>query len=204
VVEQQQEQETRAARTPAESRARYFAAHIDFMNLLSFREQERFAEWDILREIGEEYEPLNESRLRIIDIQRRVAITPRLDRIILETMAKLREEVSNLRQKVDELTEIVRDTSRIYNATIHELGDSRFELTTPLQIVLEEDEEETVARIPELNLYASGDTDNEAINELKQEVIKLYEELESSDKKLGPLPKSWLLTLRKLIVKKNG
>jgi len=200
----EQQQEIRPAKAVAELLARRFTSNIDLLNILSPKEQERLAEHDILLEIGEEYEPLDESRLRIIDIQRGVSRTPRFDRMILETVAKLREEVSDLRQKVDELTEIVRDTARIYNATIHELGDSRFELAVPLQIVLEEDQEETVARIPELNLYASGDTDNEAIDELKQEVIKLYEELESSDKKLGPLPKSWFLTLRKLIVKKNG
>lgn len=199
-----QEQEIRPAKTLVELQATHLASNIDLTNLLSPREQERLAELDILQEIGEEYEPLDESRLRIIDIQQRVARTPRLDRMILETVAKLREEVSELRQSVDELTEIVRDTAKIYSATIHELGDSRFELAMPLQIVLEEDQEETVARIPELNLYASADTDSEAVNELKQEVIRLYEELETSDKKLGPLPESWLQTLRKLIVKKNG
>ena len=129
---------------------------------------------------------------------------PRWDRAIYESMAELNEKVSDLQRQVGELTDAVQETAKIYNATIYELGNSQYELTMPLQIVLEEDQEETVARIPELNLYASADTDSEAINELKQEVIKLYGDLESSDRELGPLPQSWLQTLRKLIVKKSG
>jgi len=174
------------------------------VELMSTQERERLADSDIFRELLGEYEPLDESRFRIIDIQRSVARVPRLDRLILETVAKLREEISELRGKVDELTELERNTAKIYNATIHELGDIQYELTMPIQVVIEEDEEETVARIPELNLYASADTDSEAINELKQEVIDLYKELESSDRRLGLLPRSWLQTLRKLIVKNNG
>jgi hypothetical protein len=199
-----QQQEIRPAKTLAELLARHFTADIDFINILSPEERERLAEQDILLEIGKDYEPLDESRLRIIEIQRGVSRTPRLDRMILEAVAKLRKEVSELRQKVDELTEIVRDTGRIYNTTIYDLGDNKYELSTPLQIVLEEGDEETVARIPELNLYASADTDSEAIQELKQEIIQLYDDLLGSERKLGPLPASWLQTLRNLVVKKNG
>ena len=177
---------------------------VDIAGIMSPEEQERLAGRDILIEVGEEYEPLGEYRLRIVDIQRRVARVPRWDRAIYESLADLKEQVSNLQKQVAELTEAVEDTVKISNATIYELGDGQYELTTPMQIVLEEDQEETVARIPELNLYASADTDSEAINELKQEIINLYEDLQSSDRKLGPLPESWLQTLRKLIVKKNG
>ena len=200
----EQEQETRSAKTLAELLARHFTSNIDFINLLSPQEQERLAEQDILLDIGEEYEPLDESRLRIIDIQRHVARIPRWDRTILETLAELRTRVSDLQRKLDELTEAMADAGRVYNTTIYDLADTKYELSTPLQIVLEEDEEETVARIPELNLYASADTDSEAIKELKQEIIQLYDDLHSSHRKLGPLPESWLQTLRKLIVKKNG
>ena len=177
---------------------------VDIMDIMSPKERERLVERDIFIEAGEEYEPVDEARLRIIDMQRRVARVPRWDREIYESMAELKGKVSDLQRQVCELMDAVQETAKIYNATIYELGNSQYELTVPLQIVLEEDQEETVARIPELNLYASADTDSEAINELKQEVIKLYEDLESSARKLGPLPQSWLETLRKLIVKKNG
>lgn len=209
VAVSQQHQETTPKKSPVDFLARYLSSDIDFVDIMSSKERERLVERDIFIEAGEEYEPLDEARLRIVDIQlvdiqRRVSRFPRWERIVLKSLTDLKEQVSNLQKQVEELTEAVENTVKISNATIYELGDSQYELTTPMQIVLEEDQEETVARIPELNLYASADTDNEAINELKQEIINLYEDLQSSDRKLGPLPESWLQTLRKLIVKKNG
>jgi len=199
----QQHPETTPKKSPVDFLTGYLSSDIDFVDIMSSKDRERLAQRDILREAGEEYVPLDESTLRIIEIQRRVTRIPRWDRAIYESLADLKEKVSDLQRQVGELTEAVQETAKIYNATIYELGNSEYELTMPLQIVLEEDQEETVARIPELNLYASADTDSEAINELKQEVIKLYEDLETSDRTLGPLPESWLETLRKLIVRKN-
>jgi len=200
----QQHPETTPKKSPVDFLTGYLSSNIDFVDIMSSKDRERLAQRDIFRESGEEYVPLDEATLRIIEIQRRVTRIPRWDRAIYESLADLKEQVSNLQKQVEELTEAVEDTVKISNATIYELGDGQYELTTPMQIVLEEDQEETVARIPELNLYASADTDSEAINELKQEIINLYEDLQSSDRKLGPLPESWLQTLRKLIVKKNG
>lgn len=199
----ERDQEMKTTKSLSEQRPKNFPVGIDSREFLSPKELDRAAEFDIQQAVGEEYEPLEEYRLRIVDIQRRVARVPRWDRAIYESLADLKEQVSNLQKQVEELTEAVKDAVKISNATIYELGDSQYELTTPMQIVLEEDQEETVARIPELNLYASADTDSEAINELKQEVLKLYEDLVTSDRVLGPLPKSWLETLRKLIVKKK-
>lgn len=200
----QQHPETTPKKSPIDFLTAYLSSDIDFVDIMSSKERERLAQMDIFREAGEEYVPLDESTLRIIEIQRRVTRIPRWDRAIYESLADLKEKVSDLQRQIGELTEAVQETAKTYNATIYELGNSEYDLTIPLQIVLDEDQEETVARIPELNLYASADTDSEAINELKQEVINLYEDLESSDRKLGPLPQSWLQTLRKLIVKKNG
>jgi hypothetical protein len=165
-------------------------------------EQEDLPLWRAGKESVEQYQPLDEARIRFIDIKSHVSRFPRIEQTVLENLEKLRQEVADLRRQVVDLTEFIEKTTKIYNAFIYELGDEQYQLTMPLQIVLEEDEEETVARIPELNLYASEDTGSEAINELKHEVIRLFEELNSSKTKLGPLPASWFITLRKLIVKK--
>lgn len=199
-----EEQERKHVGTLFEAWARSFATETDFRELLSSKEREQLAEWDIRRELAEEYEPLDESFLRVIDIQRGIARVPRLDRLILQSVAELKEKVSDLERQLSEITEVLEETPKTYNATIYELGNSQYELTMPIQIVLEEHQDEVVARIPEFNLYASADTDSEAINELKQEVIELYEDLQTSDRVLGPLPKSWLETLIKLMAKKNG
>jgi hypothetical protein len=120
----------------------------------------------------------------------------------VSAVEKINEIVINIQERPNELSENFRDMGKLYTSTIYELGIAEHELTSPIQIVLEEYQKETVARLPELNLYASADTDTEAIIGLKQEIVKLYEDLESSNRRLGPLPESWLRTLRKLIVKK--
>jgi hypothetical protein len=183
---------------------KYLAADTEITEDLSADAREKQAGLDILLDLVGQYEPLDETHLRVIEIQQKVGRFPRWDRAIYENLAELRESVSELQKQVNELKEMIHERAKICSATMYELGDSQYELTIPIQIVLEEDEVETVARIPELNIYASADTDTEAINFLKQEVIRLYEELESSDGKLGPLPRSWRATLRRLIVKKHG
>ncbi len=119
-----------------------------------------------------------------------------------EATAKAAKNVAE--KAANRANEILENESRIYNATIHELNNPKYSVIIPIQIVIVESEDEIVARIPELNLYATGDTDTEAILGLKQEIIELYEELNSTDNKLGPLPQSWLNTLNKLIVITDG
>ena len=197
--------ETKTNESPVGLFAPKISRNVGYTNFFTTDECERIAQKDILREIiGEPFAPLDDAHIRVIDIQRSVARAPRLDRLILQIVAELKEKVSDLEKQLGEITEIIQETSKIYNATIYELGNSHYQLTIPIQIVIEENQDETVARIPELNLYASADTDSEAINDLKCEVINLYEDLISSDIILGPLPKSWLETLKKLIVKRNG
>jgi vacuolar-type H+-ATPase subunit I/STV1 len=184
--------------------SKYLAADTDLAEDLPANTREKQAGLDILLDLVGQYEPLDETHLRVIEIKRQVGRFARWDRAIYENLKELRESVSELQKQITELREMVQEREEIYSATMYELGDSQYELTIPIQIVLEEDEVETIARIPELNIYASADTDTEAINLLKHEVIRLYEELESSDRKLGPLPRSWRATLRRLIVKKHG
>lgn len=200
----QQRQKETPAKTLLEFLTRNLSEDSDYVNTLSLKEREQLLEKTVTGILWDEYEPVDEARFRVIDFQRRVARVPRWDRAIYESLADLKEQFAKSQKQVEELTETVEGIAKISNATIYELANSQYELTVPLQIVLEENQEETVARIPELNLYASADTDSEAINELKQEIIQLYEDLQSSDRKLGPLPESWLQTLRKLIIKKNG
>jgi hypothetical protein len=199
-----QRQKSTLTKTLFEFFIRGLSEDIDYVNTLSSKEQEQLLERATTRILWDKYEPVDDVHIRVIDFQRRVAGVPRWDRAIYESLADLREQVSILQEQVRELMEAIQGTERTYNATIHELGNSKYELTTPIQVVVEEYQEETIARIPELNLYASADTDTEAINELKQEVVNLYEDLQSSNRRLGALPESWLQTLRRLIVKKNG
>ena len=122
----------------------------------------------------------------------------RLIDTVLERIEILEQETNSIKMGV------IQQMPTVYNATVYTLGHDKYELTMPLQVVVEEDEAETVARVPELNIYASADTDTEAIFELKRELIRYYEHLRVSKRKLGPLPQSHLETLKRLIIEKNG
>ena len=167
-------------------------------------ERDKFALREMLQTIAEPYAPMEDARIRVIDIQRSISRGPHWDRFISEKLELLNNKVSNLQEKIEGISEALQDTLKIYNATIYELNNPKYRITTPIQILIIDDDEDIVARMPELNIYASGDTDTEAIYELKQEIIRLYEDLNNSENKLGPLPESWLNTLNKLIVVTDG
>jgi len=200
----EQHKETKTAKNFEELVAKSIPRDVGYINFLSPSERDRVVSRDILREIDEPYFPIDDAHIRVIDIQRSISRGPHWDRMIFENLKELNNKVSNLQEKVEEISETLQDTVRIYNATIYELNNLKYMITTPIQIVIIEDEDEIVARMPELNLYATGDTDSEAIYELKQELIELYEDLNSTDNKLGPLPESWLNTINELIVRTDG
>lgn len=81
---------------------------------------------------------------------------------------------------------------------INDLNDAAVEVTGSLQVEVEVYDIETIAKIPELNLWASADSESEAILEIKRSLLELWEELEREpDTKLGRLPKMWKRILAK-------
>lgn len=85
---------------------------------------------------------------------------------------------------------------RTWAAQISELGESGLALHSPLVVTLEDYGEEIVASYPEVEAFASGMTEFDAINALKDEISSLYAELAgTSETKLGKLPKRWRRTL---------
>jgi hypothetical protein len=122
------------------------------------------------------------------------------DAIQAAAETKISTKVNSIEKRLGNIEDTLEE-GRTYNAVIYELNNPQYSLSTPIQIIIIEDKEEIIARIPELNLYATGDTDTEAIYNLKSELIELYEELNNTEYKLGPLPKSWLATINKLMLR---
>lgn len=72
-----------------------------------------------------------------------------------------------------------------------------------VSISIIKEEGQIIGDIPSLELYAFGDSISEVISELKQDIIDLYEELESTpNKMLGPNPKKWKNELQMLVYRK--
>ncbi|MCB0086359.1 MAG: hypothetical protein KDE54_00470 [Caldilineaceae bacterium] len=90
-----------------------------------------------------------------------------------------------------------------WNMQIRDLGCEEYRLTEPLFILIEEwpDDEGVIARWPEVRAIGQGDTEVEAINNLKLAILDLYDELTEDEDALGDYLKSWLRIVKQVIVK---
>ncbi len=89
-----------------------------------------------------------------------------------------------------------------YNVQLSDLGRHDYVLKVPLECVLEGYPEEVIATLPSCDLYAIGETDSQAMANLKTEIVDMYERLEEIGvEKLGPYPLRWLLTLRASLIR---
>ena len=91
-----------------------------------------------------------------------------------------------------------------WTTEIRDLGDARYDLNGPLSILVEEypDEQNVVARQVELEAFGEGKDEFAAIQSLRVDIVRIYEELiDVEPSELGPLLQSWQRILKKLIVR---
>jgi len=91
--------------------------------------------------------------------------------------------MTELLQKIDNIEQILRKIEKRKNLFIHSLHDSRLELNVPIPISVEYDNYQFVAYAPDSDIYGSGDTEYEAIDDLRQSIVELYFDLKNE--KLG-------------------
>jgi predicted RNase H-like HicB family nuclease len=114
----------------------------------------------------------------------------------------LKKEVADLKDRVAKI-ERAQSSEIVYSSIIRDLSSSEISLKRPMNIILEKYDGEYIAKVPELEVFGSASTESEAIMNLKQEIVDLYEDLEQAkDKDLGLLPLTWKRVLTGLI-KKN-
>ena len=84
---------------------------------------------------------------------------------------------------------------KVYPAAIYDLG-KRHAVRVPIIVVVEESQDITLAKWPEVQVFAQGQSPAEAINALKQEIITLFDDLVGSPAEtLGSQPTKWLRTV---------
>ena len=81
---------------------------------------------------------------------------------------------------------------------VNSLGSRECSLKRPIHVEVIEEEEGVTASFNDVNLYGFGKTETAALNALKEQVVDLYEQV-NSEEKLGPLPRQWKLILDELI-----
>ena len=119
-------------------------------------------------------------------------------------LPELQRTVNGLRVRLNRLERELADRPTVCLSVITDLGDEGYRLLADITLVLEEYRDEVVARWPEVELYASGTTESEAVAGIKRQIIELFEELRvMNPRTLGRLPLAWKRILRRT-VKRNA
>jgi len=82
--------------------------------------------------------------------------------------------------------------SRCRIVPINSLKKSGYTLNQPIYITIETDEDTVIASLDDIEAFAYADTEFEAINDLCEEIVTLYEDLRANRNNLGILPEKWL------------
>jgi hypothetical protein len=112
----------------------------------------------------------------------------------------LKAEITSCTRKIDRLCSELEDKSNIKYIQLFDISE-KYTVIQPIPIIIEESNDEVIARFPEVELFSVGDTESEAIVKLKLSLVELYSDLlETPKNKLGKLPTAWLRILKKLIL----
>ena len=122
-----------------------------------------------------------------------------------QMLVSLMAHVAELQTQVRELTEALDSKPNVYSMVIHEIGTVDLRVVTPFSVVVEETDDETIARWPEIRVYGVGDTLGQALVQLKAEIAALHTDLSKRDpNSLGKLARKTLQTLNLHIIPVNG
>jgi hypothetical protein len=82
---------------------------------------------------------------------------------------------------------------------LNSLRNPKYYLKSPIYIMIEFTEDEVVASLDDIEAFSHADTEFEAIDQLCEEIIQVYEDITEDRENLGPLPKKWLQYLEGII-----
>jgi hypothetical protein len=114
---------------------------------------------------------------------------------------RLTERIETLTNQIGQFNAQTIERPQKWTTQIRDLGDENYTLVEPISILIEEYPNDTViARFPEIEVFGEGNSDIEAILDLKNSILDLYDELTEDDfDNLGKLPKMWLRILNRII-----
>jgi hypothetical protein len=82
---------------------------------------------------------------------------------------------------------------------INNLGDERIRLKKEISILLEVYSDEVIATFIDAEVTGFGETETEALEHIKENIVSLYFELIEDENNLGPLSERWLMVLKDII-----
>jgi hypothetical protein len=119
----------------------------------------------------------------------------------VEGYGYVNNELDTLKKRIDRLEE----QRSLCSVKIYGLNSHKYNLKCPIDVVLTIFHDEVLASIPDLEIYGEGVNEIEAVNDLEDELIDLFEYLNNIPiKNLGKIPKKWLKIINFFIEKRNG
>jgi predicted RNase H-like HicB family nuclease len=121
-----------------------------------------------------------------------VIIANRLEQVL--RLNRLEDQVAELSARVEHLT------GQVKTVCIHTFEPEPYEILRPVPIVVEPSGEEFSASFFDANISTSGETEQEAFDNIKNLILDIYDSLtrEASDR-LGPEPQRQLAVLRSFV-----
>ena len=104
--------------------------------------------------------------------------------VSVQTAIDLRGIHDELRQ----LTVLLTRASSRRPILLYSLRHPHLRLVEPLSVSLEYDGEQVITYAPDLDLFGYGDTESEALDDLRRTVADLYYTLQEEREFLGPMP----------------
>ena len=133
-----------------------------------------------------------------------------------EQAQPVEERLSRLEAENRELKALAADNNRILNRMldlyssgagcptmlIHSIGKSgELLLRSPISVLIQDDEGEILAEVPEFHVLGGGITQPAAVDDAMAQLKELYEDLMSiPDNELGYLPTRWKRVLKALVI----
>ena len=116
----------------------------------------------------------------------------------MQPKANLKEE--EIRQWSREIIKEIKSDFRMI--PLNSLKSSKYSLKKPLIILQEKDDSHYIASLDDIEAFSVADTEYEAIDGLREEIVQVYEDLLTSPRNLGPLPQKWFHFLNDYIEKR--
>jgi len=101
---------------------------------------------------------------------------------IYSMMLQLSADLKQLSEEVRLLKEELLSRPLVSSVLLNDLSDARLEIAKSISIIVEETDEECLARWPEVNAFGIGSTISEAICNLKENILDLYFDISSREK----------------------
>lgn len=122
----------------------------------------------------------------------------------LQYFLQLTNELKTLLEELKELRSELRSRPITSSVLLNNLNTNSLSIQHPISIILEEYDEECLAIWPEVNVHGLGSTLNEAISDLKQNIVNLFFDLSNREEEsLGEFAIETLNNLNSYIYKKE-